>query len=205
LKKKIIMAVVALVALLVLGVGGFMGYRAWAKGHPPAPKEAGKPAEGADGAAAEGKGDAAADTKAAAADDTEDEPAAKGGEGGGGAPVMLIHPIIVNLGGNHRNAFLKCDISILFRDAELGRQAASDKPTAQNSIIKAIVLEALSGKTVEEAMDMDTREAVRQEVKDKLNSKFHWSKEAKEAAEKAGKALKTPIKDVLITDWAVQQ
>jgi flagellar basal body-associated protein FliL len=191
LKKKIIMAVIGLVVLLLLGGGGFIGYRMWAAKNAPKP-----PA----GAAGEAKGEAAA-----AADEEEEEPAKGGEEGGGGPPVMLVPRIIVNLGGNHKNAFLKCDISILFRDAEVGKAAASDKPTAENSIAKAIVLEALSGRTVEEAMDLDTRETIRQEIKDKLNAKFHRSKAAVEEAKKKGKALKPVVKDVLVTDWAIQQ
>jgi flagellar basal body-associated protein FliL len=199
LKKKIMMAAVALVVLLLLGGGGFMGYRWWSA------KNAAKPAETAAGKEEAAKEGGSEEAKGADAADDEEEAGKGGEEGAGGPPVMLIHPIIVNLGGNHRNAFLKCDISILFRDAEVGRQAAGEKPTAENAITKSIVLEALSGKTVEEAMDLDTRESVRQEIKDKLNAKFHRSKEAVEKAKKAGKPLKPVVKDVLITDWAIQQ
>jgi flagellar basal body-associated protein FliL len=194
LKKKIMMAAIALVVLLLLGGGGFFGYKWWTGRNAAKPAaEAVKPGEGGEANAA-----------AAGADEEEEEPKA-GGEEGGGPPVMLLSRIIVNLGGNHKNAFLKCDISILFRDAELGKKAASDKPTPENSIIKAMVLEALSGKTVEEAMDLDTRETIRTEIKDKLNAKFHWPKEAIEKAKKKEKPLRPPVKDVLITDWAIQQ
>lgn len=198
MKKKIIMAVVA---LLVLGGGGFAGFK-WFSA-----RNAAKAAEAAAAAKPEGKPEAAA---AAAPDDEEDEPAAEGGGEGApsGPPVLVLSRLIVNLdSGARKNAFLKCDLSVLFRDAELGKAATSDKPTAENSIVKAIVLEALSGKTVEEAADLETRESVRQEIKQKLNAKFanHRSKEALEKAKKSGKPLKPPVKDVLVTDWAIQQ
>jgi flagellar basal body-associated protein FliL len=73
---------------------------------------------------------------------------------------------------------------------------------------RAVVLEALSGKTVEEAADVETRESIRQEIKDKLNEKFagrNRTKEAQEKAKKTGKPPKPPIKDVLVVDWAIQQ
>ena len=57
------------------------------------------------------------------------------------------------------------------------------------------------------AADVETRESVRQEIKDKLNEKFanHRSKEVLEKAKKSGKSLKPPVKDVLVVDWAIQQ
>ena len=193
----IIIIVAALVVLGVLGVGGLIAYKKMA----PAPPKAGAPAaaSGADAPVPEAKDD-----------EDEDEPAEKGGEekeGGGGPPVMTLNRLIVNLDGPRKNAFLKCDIHILFRNQELGKLAASEKPTPENSIIRAIVLEALSGKTVEVATDVETRETIRQEVKDKLNEKFanKHSKAELEKAKKTGKHVKPPIKDVLIVDWAIQQ
>jgi flagellar basal body-associated protein FliL len=150
----------------------------------------------------------AASAPAADADDDQDEPAAGGeGEGAAGPAVLQLSRLIVNLDSPRKNAFLKCDIHILFRDAELGKLATSDKPTPENSIIRSIVLDALSGKSVDVASDVETRESVRQEIKDKLNEKFanHRSKEALEKAKKSGKPLKPPIKDVLVVDWAIQQ
>jgi len=192
------MIIIAVVALILLGGGGFAAFKMFAAKTPP------KAPEAAAAAAAPGEG---AKPAAAAADDDEEEPAAGGGEGAAGPPVLVLSRLIVNLdGGNRKNAFLKCDLSILFRDEELGKLAASDKPTAENSIAKAIVLAALSGKTVEEASDLETRESVRQEIKDKLNEKWanRNSKERVEKAKKAGKAVKPPVKDVLVTDWAIQ-
>ena len=192
----IIIIVAALVVLGILGVGGFIAFK----------KMSAAPPKG--GAAAAPAADSPVSEASDAKDDDDDEPAEKGGEeGGGGPPVMQLNRLIVNLDGPRKNAFLKCDIHILFRNQELGKSAASDKPTPENSIIRAIVLEALSGKTVEVATDVETRETIRQEVKDKLNEKFanKHSKAELEKAKKTGKHVKPPIKDVLIVDWAIQQ
>ena len=199
MKKKILMAVVALIVLGVLGGGALFAMK-WLAAQKAAPAPAAAAAAPAAAAAA-----AAPD---ASADDDEDEPAAAGGEGAVGPQVLVLSHIIVNLESERKNAFLKCDISILFRDQELGKLACSDKPTPENSIIRAIVLESLSGKKVEEASDLETRESIRQEIKDKLNQKFagrNRTKEALDKAKKTGKAPKPPIKDVLVVDWAIQQ
>ena len=194
----IIMIVAALVVLGVLGVGGLVAYKKFLAPKPAAPGAA-LPGAAPEAPAAESKND-----------DDDDEPAEKGGEekeGGGGPPVMVLNRLIVNLEGPRKNAFLKADIHILFRNQELGKLAASDKPTPENSIIRAIVLEALSGKTVDVASDVETRETVRQDIKDKLNEKFanKHSKAELDKAKKTGKKVKPPIKDVLIVDWAIQQ
>jgi flagellar basal body-associated protein FliL len=197
MKKMIIFGGIGLVVLLLLGGGAFFFLKGGAKKPAPLP-------EAAEGAKPEGKEAA----KAAKDDDDEEEAPAKGGEGEGasGPAVMTLNRLIVNLDGS-KNAFLKCDIHILFRNQELGKLAASEKPTPENSIIRAMVLEAISGKTVENAKDLETREAVRLEIKDKLNEKFanKHSKEEQEKAKKSGKPLKPPVKDVLVVDWAIQQ
>jgi flagellar FliL protein len=193
LKKKIILGVIALIVLCLLGGGGFFGYKWYAR------RKAAKAAAAAQ----------TAPPAAAGQDDDEDEPESSGGEkeGSAGPAVMQLKSLIVNLESQHKNAFLKCEIDILFRDQELGKLACSEKPTMENSVIRSIVLEALSGKSVEVASDVETREAIRQEIKDNLNEKFanHRSKEAMEKAKKSGKPLKPPIKDVLVVDWAIQQ
>jgi flagellar basal body-associated protein FliL len=197
LKKKLIMAVVA---LLVLGAGGFFGFKWWT-GRKAAEKVA-------DAAVAAALTNPAAQPAGKEEDDDEEEAPAGGGEGEGaaGPSVMAMKGLIVNL--DRKNAFLKCEVDVLFRDPELGKLATSEKPTPENSIIRAIVLDAVSGKTVEEASDMETRETIRQEIKEKLNEKFASrmrSKAALEHAKKTGKAPKPPIRDVLIVDWALQQ
>ena len=192
------MIILAFLALVVLGGGGFAAFKflGAAKQAPPA------------GTAAAA---AVTATPEAKDDDDEDEPAAaEGGEKEGaatGPAVLVLNRLIVNLEGPHKNAFLKCDLHILFRNQELGKLAAGEKATPENSIIRSIVLEALSGKTVEVASDVETRETVRQEIKDKINEKFanKHSKEELEKAKKSGKRVKPPIKDVLVVDWAIQQ
>ena len=191
MKKKILLAVIALIVLCLLGGGGFFGYKWWAgrKAAQAAAQAAVKPAPGQE--------------------EEEDEPEAAGGEkeGASGPAVLQLKGLIVNLDSPRKNAWLKCEIDILFRDQELGKLAASEKPTPENSVIRSIVLEAISGKSVDVAMDVEFRESVRQEIKDMLNEKFasHHSKEALAKAKKSGKPLKPPIKDVLVVEWAIQQ
>ncbi len=200
MKKMIIFGGIGLVVLLLLGGGGFFAWKTFAAKKVAAPL----PGDAAQHESAEAKDGEAT----GAANEEEDEEEAKGGghEEGGGPAVMTLNRLIVNLDGR-KNAFLKCDIHILFRNQELGRLAASDKPTPENSIIRSMVLESISGKTVEAASDMETRESIRQEIKEKLNAKFanKHSKEELDKAKKTGKKVKPPIKDVLIVDWALQQ
>jgi flagellar FliL protein len=191
LKKKILLGVIALIVLCLLGGGGFFGYKWYAR------RKAAKAAAAAQTA-----------PPAAVPDEDEDFPSSGGDkEGSAGPAVLQLKGLIVNLESQHKNAFLKCEIDILFRDQELGKLASSEKPTVENSVIRSIVLEALSGKSVEVASDVETREAIRQEIKDNLNEKFanHRSKEDQEKAKKSGKPLKPPIRDVLVVDWAIQQ
>jgi flagellar basal body-associated protein FliL len=200
MKKMIIFGGIGLVVLLLLGGGGFFLMKSMGA------KKAAAAALPGDAAAKEG---GAGEVKGAAKDDDDEEEApAKGGEGEGasGPPVMTLNRLIVNL-AERKNAFLKCDIHILFRNHELGKLASSEKPTPESSIIRSMVLEAISGKTVEQASDMETRESIRQEIKDKLNAKFanKHSKEELDKAKKTGKPVKPPVKDVLIVDWALQQ
>ena len=202
MKKKILMAVVALVLLGVLGAGGMFVMKML---HKPAP-----PAAAAGAPAAAAPAEVAPAAAVPVDDDEEDEPAAKGGEGEGaaGPAVMVLKSLIVNLESQHKNAFLKCELNILFRDAELGKLATSEKPTPENAIIRSIVLDSLSGKTVEEASDLEARESIRQDIKEKLNARFASRMRTKEAIEKAaktGKAPKPPVRDVLVVDWAIQQ
>ena len=205
MKRKILMTILVLVALGALGGGGiFLGKKMGSHGaaQPEAQPQAAAPAVEAPSAPS-------AHRASAADDDNDDDLAPSGGEeGAAGSPVVLqLSRLIVNLDTQRRNAFLKCDIHILFRDQELGKEATSDKPTPENSIIRSIVLDALSGKTVAEASDIETRESVRQEIKQKLNERFanHRSLKTLEEAKKSGRRLKPPIMDVLVVDWAIQQ
>ena len=130
-----------------------------------------------------------------------------GGHGGGpdASPVMVLTRT-VNLTGPRRNAFLRCELNILFCDNELGKLVSGEKPSPEKSLIQSIVLGALSGKSVEEASDADSREALRKEMKDKLNKQFKpRPPRAGEKEDPKHKKPKRPIKNVLIVDWAIQQ
>jgi flagellar basal body-associated protein FliL len=197
---KLIIIIVA--ALVVLGGGGFGGRlflkkRAAAKA---AAAEQPKPQEPLTQEAPP-QGD----------EDSEDcgdsgEKKEGGGHGGAEASPVMVLTRTVNLTGPRRNAFLRCELNILFCDAELGKLVASDKPSPERSLVQSIVLGALSGKTVEEASDAESREALRKEIKDKLNDQFkpHPPKPGEKEDPKHKKS-KRPIKSVLIVDWAIQQ
>jgi len=192
LPLKLILIIV--VGLAVLGGGGygtmtFLRKRAAAK----AAAASAQPATAEGGATADDDGDCGGEASAGGE-----------GEGASGPPVMVLTRN-VNLSGPRLNAFLHCELNILFCDAELGKLAASDKPSPERSLILSIVLDAITGKSVEEASDPEFRESLRRDIKDKLNEQF-GPKPLKpgEDAPKRKKA-KRPIKDVLIVDWAIQQ
>jgi flagellar basal body-associated protein FliL len=202
-KKKLILIAVAV--LVLLGGGGFGAKLMMDKKK--AAAEAAKKAEDEKKKAAEGEGAEGQPEAKKEAEEEEEEPAAPSGGHGGAetAPVMVVNKI-VNLQGPRKNAFLRAEFNILFRDAELGKLAAGDKPTPEKSQITALILDLLSGKTVEEAMDSEAKETLRRDIKDKLNEKFKpKAPKPGEKEDKDHKKPKHPIKDVLIVDWAVQQ
>jgi flagellar basal body-associated protein FliL len=146
-------------------------------------------------------------SEAAANDDGDCGGEASGGaegEGASGPPVMVLTRN-VNLSGPRLNAFLHCELNILFCDAELGKLAASDKASPERSEIQAIVLDALTGKSVEEASDPEFRESLRRDIKDKLNGQFGPKPLKPGEDPPKHKKPKRPVKDVLIVDWAIQQ
>lgn len=192
-KGGLIKIIIAAVVVLALAAGGFFGwrkYKAW---------KAAKAA--AAQTAAQGHGDGHDAKK----DDEEEDETAKGGEHGGAGAALLILKPIVNLESQRKNSFLKCELHIIFRDAELGKLASGDKPTVENSTIRAMVLEALSGKTVEEASDPETREMVRKDLKDRLNEKFAPKLKPGEKEDPKHKKSRKPVKDILVVDWAIAQ
>ncbi len=192
MKKIIIMGGGGLVLAAILGVGGFYGWK----------KFMAKPAVQADATKKDETGKEPA-TQGPGGEEGEDEDAAEGGGHGGAAgAAILVYPKIVNL--DRKNAYLKVELHIIFRDQELGKAATSDKPTPEASEIRATLLELLSGKTLEEASDIETREFIRKEIKDKLNEKFA-PKPPKpgEKEDPKTKRPKKPIKDVLVVDWAI--
>ncbi|MDE3033275.1 MAG: flagellar basal body-associated FliL family protein [Acidobacteriota bacterium] len=138
------------------------------------------------------------------ADDDGCGDAGGGEEGASSAPVMVVVRN-VNLSGPRLNAFLHCELDIVFCDQELGKLASSDKPSPEKGEIEAIVLDALSGRSVEEASDPGFRDSLRQDIRDKLNAQFgaHPLKPGEAPPKK--KKPRRPIKDVLIVDWAIQQ
>lgn len=189
---KLIIVAVAVLALLGGGFFGWKKFKSW------------KAAKVAAQAAAEGK-DTPKDgheTKKEGDEDEEDEPAK--GAAAGGAALLVLKPI-VNLESQRKNAFLKCELHIIFRDPELGKLAAGDKPTVENSTIRAMVLEALSGKTIEEAADPETRELVRKDLKERLNEKFAPKLKPGEKEDPKHKKSKKPVKEILVVDWAIAQ
>jgi len=194
MKKLIVFGGIGLVLAGVLGGGGFFAWK----------KLAAKSAVQVDPKKDEATKDKVegADAKGSA-DEEEDEPAAAGGHGEGATgPAVMVYPKIVNL--DKKNAYLKVELHIIFRDPELGKAATSDKPTPEASEIRATLLELLSGKTLEEASDLETRESVRKEIKDKLNEKFAPKPpKAGEKEDPKHKKPKKPIKDVLVVDWAI--
>lgn len=194
MKKLIIFAGIGAVVLGGLGAGGLILKKKIAA-RKAAQADPAKIAADAAAAAAHGGGDED--------EDGDDAAAAGGGHGGGaGGPAVMIYQKIVNL--DRKNAYLKVELHVLFRDPELGKAATSDKPTPEASEIRAMLLELLSGKTLEEAADIETREFVRKEIKDKLNEKFA-PKPPKpgEKEDPKHKKPKKPVKDVLVVDWAI--
>ena len=196
---KLIIIIVA--ALLVLGGGGF-GARWYLK-----KRQAAKAAAAEQALAAPGKEGVAGEAPGPAAEDSEDcgDAGDKKAKTAEAAPVMVLTRT-VNLTGPRRNAFLRCELNILFCDAELGKLVSGDKPSPEKSLIQSIVLGALSGKSVEEASDAESRESLVKEIKDKLNDQFkpHPPKPGEKEDAKHPKS-KRPIKSVLIVDWAIQQ
>ncbi len=191
-KLPLKLILIVLVGLAVLGGGGF-GVRVFLKKRAAAKAATAQQAPGSQGAADDDDGDCGGE-------------ASGGGEGEGasGPPVMVLTRN-VNLSGPRLNAFLHCELNILFCDAELGKLAASDKASPERSEIQAIVLDALTGKSVEDASDPEFRESLRQDIKDKLNAQFGPKPLKPGEDPPKHKKPKRPIKDVLIVDWAIQQ
>lgn len=203
-KRPVKLIILIVAALVVLGTGG-VGARWFLKRRAAAKAAAAEQlkAQALEGPALEGPAQGDEDSE-----DCGDSGEKKEGGGHGGAeasPVMVLTRT-VNLTGPRRNAFLRCELNILFCDVELGKLVAGDKPSAEKSLIQSIALGTLSGKTVEEASDAESREALRKEIRDKLNDQFkpHPLK-AGEKEDPKHKKSKRPIKSVLIVDWAIQQ
>lgn len=186
LKKLLILGGGGLLVLALLGGGGFYGWRYW---------QARKAAKAVEAAA----------KPPVPEGEEEEEDAEGGGEHGAGGQAVFVYKNNVNLEGR-KNAYLVVQLDILFRDQELGKLVTSDKPTPENSIMKALILDAISGKTLEEVADVEARETLRQDILERLNEKFA-PKPPKEGEEEdpEHKKPKKPIKDVLVVGWAIAQ
>lgn len=207
-KSPLKLILIIVVALVVLG-GGTVGTLVFLKKRrvakavqaaQAAELAQGAPAEGHEGAGEPGHDEADSD------DCGGGEEKKEGGHGGAeSAPVMVLTRT-VNLVGPRRNAFLRCELNILFCDTELGKLVAGDKPSPEKSLIQSIVLSSISGKSVEEASDPESREFLLKDIKEKLNEQFkpHPPKPG-EKEDPKHKKPKRPIKSVLIVDWAIQQ
>jgi len=202
---KLIILIVA--ALALLGGGGF-GTMFFLKKRAAAKALA---AEKASAAAAQSQEGPSAEAVPHGEEDSEDcgDTGGKkegGGHGAGEAAPVMVMTRTVNLTGPRRNAFLRCELNILFCDADLGKLVSGEKPSPEKSLIQSIVLGVLAGKSVEEASDAESREALRKEMKEKLNEQFkpHPPKPG-EKEDPKHKKPKRPIKSVLIVDWAIQQ
>ena len=203
-KSPLKLIIIAVAALAVLGGGGagtmvFLKKRAAAKA-----AEAEKAKALAAQSPAEGSGHGEEDSEDCG--EVGEEKKDSGGHGGAEAAPVMVLTRTVNLTGPRRNAFLRCELNILFCDSELGKLVSGEKPSPEKSLIQSIVLGALAGKSVEEASDAESREALRKEMRDKLNEQFkpHPPKPG-EKEDPKHKKPKKPIKSVLIVDWAIQQ
>lgn len=194
MKKMILMGLVGLVVLALLGGGGFFAYKKFFAKKPEA--AAAQVAEADKGHGKEGEA-----KPEAKGEEEEDEASAGGGHGAGAASAVMVYKGIVNL--DRKNAYLKVELHVLFRDPDLGKAATSDKPTPENSQIRALLLEVLSGKTLEEVSDVEMRESLRVEIKDKLNERFAPKPKPDEKEDPKNKKPKKPVKDVLVVDWAI--
>jgi len=206
-KSPLKLIIIIVTALAVLGGGGFGVLKILKK------RQAAKVAEAEKARikATEAPEDPAKEATAPGDEDSEDcgdtgEKKESGGHGGPEAAPVMVLTRTVNLTGPRRNAFLRCELNILFCDNELGKLVSGEKPSPEKSLIQSIVLGSLSGKSVEEASDAESRESLRKEMKDKLNEQFkpHPPK-AGESDDPKHKKPKRPIKNVLIVDWAIQQ
>lgn len=180
MKKLILFGGIGLVVLSGLGAGGFIWWKKRAAKHAAEMADPAKVA--AEKAAKEAKELEEADKKA-------------------GPPAVMVYQKIVNL--DRKNAYLKVELHVLIRDPELGKALTSDKATPEASEARALLLELLSGRTLEEVADMETRESVRKEILEKLNEQFAPKHKEGEKEDKKHPKPKNPVKEVLVIDWAI--
>lgn len=208
-KPMMKMLIMGVIGLLVLGGGGFGAWMYMKKKAAAAAAAQAKPGEAKEGAA-EGEHAKEAEKDVAAAGghgDTEDEDDAHTDDKHPPEPPQVLeYRQIVNLEGARKNSFLKVELHVVFRDAELGKLVTDAKASMEKSEVRSILLELLSGRTLEEAKDLEFRESLRAEIKDRLNQKFA-PKPPKpgEKEDPKKKKPKKPVKTVLVVDWAIQE
>jgi flagellar FliL protein len=171
---------IILVAVLVLALGGggaayyFMGRDAGAKKAAKTKKAGEHAAEGHDGGAAE-------------AEETEEagehhEPA-----------VVALPTFTVNLADKEAPRYLRTTVSLLIEDVEKaatlsggGEHKAAGEPV-RIAMARSAILELLTTKTAEELMTADGKVALKKEI-----------------AERASKAFRFKVNDVLLAEFVVQ-
>jgi len=107
---------------------------------------------------------------------------------------------VVNIPGG--KGFLRCQFSFLVRDQDLGKVMASDQPTAESEEAKSIVLGILQTLSADGMNDPANHETLRTYIMDSLNDRFGGSPSADRTLPPR---QKEPIKDVFITEWAIQR
>jgi flagellar basal body-associated protein FliL len=118
----------------------------------------------------------------------------------GGELVVAKQTHVVNMPGA-KSGFLRCQFSFMVRDADLGKQLTTPD-TPEETEAKSIVLVILQALSAEELNEQDAREALRMDIMDRLNDRFGGSP----ASDKTQPPRhREPIKDVFITEWAVQR
>ena len=118
-----------------------------------------------------------------------------------GEPVVAKQVHIVNMPGG-KGGFLRCGLSLIVRDPDLGKQLASDKPTPESEEAKAIVLGMLRQLNPEDMNSQDAQDVLRLDIVQKLNDRYGGTP----ASDKTlPPRVKEPIKDVQIPEWAVQR
>jgi len=174
---------------LVVIVGGYFGVRSFLN-REPASEETSEPAPEKTAEPEAPKTPPPAPTSDYAADSAGFEET---------VPVIQTH--IVNMPGS-KGGFLKCQVSIMVRDLELGKKMNAETPSSESIEAKAIVRDALAAMTEEDISDNEAQLVLRENITNKLNEKI---KPGPSAEKKAPPRPARPFKDVLITEWAVQR
>lgn len=91
----------------------------------------------------------------------------KGKEGSAAAAMHVLENLVLNPAGSGGSRFLLLSVAI-----EAGSSKANDDFTARDAELRDIILTSLGGKTVDELVDMTTRERIKVEVQGAVNARF---------------------------------